>query len=78
MNGAEADTVGTWKLLCRRDQSLFSSIRKKLQKCTDGKRVFLQQRLRAGRLKASVWIPQAGLAQGSLECFASEPPGRDF
>lgn len=47
------------------------------EKCTDG-----EKRVSAAKTQGwqaqGLWIPRACLAQGSLECFASEPPGRGF
>lgn len=41
-----------------------------------GKRVSLQPRIEAGKLEASIWMPQVYSAQGQLECFAWQPAAR--
>ena len=43
-----------------------------------GKRVSLQARIEAGRLEASIWMPQVCSSQGQLECFAWQPAAGGF
>lgn len=76
--GADADTAGTSIHLCRGDRVCSPASGSSCKNVLMGRRVFLQQRLGAGRHKASVQIPRACLAQGQLECFAWEPPEEGF